>query len=445
MRILLVAPPFYRLMGSHYNGLHLGIAYIAAVLKEHGHEVGLYNADYLNNKEYLSQKQLFENFDSYRVILNDLSHPIWQETRDKIAGFQPDLVGLAMLTANYRAATNIAGIVRGLDRGIRVVVGGAHPTLEPAGVLAEKDFDYVVRGEGELTMLELAEGSPEAEIKGLSFKKNGQMVHNEERPFIKDLDSLPFPERDSFLNDTEYLDLGYIITGRGCAFACAYCASPRLWRRTTRLRSIGNVISELELLHTCYNPPLVRFSDDTFTMDRKRAKNICREIIERKLGIKWVCDTRADCLDDELVRLMKESGCVRIKIGVESGSERILKQMQKGLTAETVRRAVGLIKKYGIPLTIYLLAGFPGETDADLRQTIALAKELKADYNSLSVLAPYYGTKIWKDLELSGKRLDKEHWEYFYHQSRDMIINDGLDPGVLEEFFALSDLGSERV
>ncbi len=181
--------------------------------------------------------------------------------------------------------------------------------------------------------------------------------------------------------------------------------------------------------------------DDTFTLNKLRATEICQRIIDDHLDIKWVCDTRGDCLDDELLALMKKSGCIRIKIGVESGSNKVLKSMRKGVTLERILKAIKTIKKHGVPLTVYLLAGFPGETTEDLRQTIKFARDLDADYYSLGVLAPYYGTQVWSDLEKAGKIPDKEHWEYFYHQSQDMILNDGLDPEVVEEFFALNDKG----
>ncbi len=444
-RVLLIAPPFYRLMGSHYNGLHLGIAYIAAVLKEHGHTAAIYNADYRRTDEYLNQRQLFDNFPSYKEILNDSSNPIWAEIREIIAGFAPDLLGIAMMTPNYKAARNIAGIAKTLDSGIKVVIGGAHATLDPAGTLANKEFDYVIRGEGEFPFLELADGLKEENIKGLSYKKDGRLIYNQDRPFIKDLDALPLPCRDSFLNDTEYADYGNVITGRGCSFACTYCASPRLWHRTVRFRSVPNLINELELLSSQYKSSLIHFDDDTFTLNRQRAKDICRQIIDSKLGIRWVCDTRVDCLDRELMTLMKKAGCIRVKIGVESGSDRILKIIQKGITKDIIRQAVRLIKEAGLPLTIYLMAGVPGETDDDLRQTIEFAKELNPNYVSLSVLAPYYGTQIWHELEKSGKKIDREHWEYFYHQSQDMIVNHGLSPLLLKEFFTLDELGDGRV
>ena len=143
---------------------------------------------------------------------------------------------------------------------------------------------------------------------------------------------------------------------------------------------------------------------------------------------------------------MKRAGCIRIKIGAESGSDRILKLIRKGVTKEKIRKTVTLIKEAGLPLTVYFMTGFPQETNEDLRQTIEFAQELDADYNSLSILAPYYGTEIWDNLENSGKKPDREHWDYFYHQSQEMLLNDDLDPELIGQFWALNDtpLGEKK-
>lgn len=439
-RILLIEPPFYRLMGSHYNGLNLGICYIAAVLKEHGYQVGVYNADYEENTEYLDQIQLIENFNLYKQILKDPSHRIWHEIKENISDFAPDLLGISMKTAHYMSAIKIARIAKSLNKDIKVVVGGNHPTIDPAETMAENSFDYVIRSEGEFSMLELANGEPEEGIKGLSFRKNGDIIHNEARPFIKDLDIVPFPSRDSFIHPTRYLDMGYVMTGRGCPFTCSFCASLQIWHRSTRYRSVANVISELEFLKQKLNCSKVHFQDDTLTMKRTRAIEIFHQMIDRHLDMKWICETRVDCLDKELVPLMKKAGCIRIKIGVESGSDRILKDTNKGITTEQIKRAVCFIREAGIPFTAHLMIGFPGETNDDVRQTIDFARGLHADYYSLSVLAPYYGTKVWKDLEKEGKKPDREHWEYFFHQNKDMLVNSRLDPSIVKEFFALNEI-----
>ena len=287
-KVLLIAPPFYRLMGSHYDGLHIGIAYIAAVLKEHEHHVMVYNADYEDSPDYANLRRLFESYENYRTILNDLAHPLWKELRDKIASFAPDIIGITMFTAGYEAAKNISKLSKSLDPNVKIVVGGPHPTLDPEGTIAQEEFDYVIRGEGEFSFLELVEGRKEKDILGLSYKKDGKVFHNESRPFINDLDTLPFPSRDSFLNDTNYFEMGYIITGRGCSFSCAYCASPQIWQRLVRFRSVSNVIEELKYLKERFSSPLIHFVDDTFNLNKRRTKEICQRIIDKGLNLKWV-------------------------------------------------------------------------------------------------------------------------------------------------------------
>lgn len=438
-RILLVAPPFYRLMGSHFNGMQLGISYIAAFLAKHGHQVKIYDADFLDDKSYLDQRAIFESYPSYKATLDDLSHPLWQEVRDSIAGYQPEILGITMHTGTFRTAANVARIAKAISRDTLVVVGGTHPTLDAEGTLHCPDFDVVVRGEGETTMLELVEGRARADIRGLSYTDGiGSVTHNGDRDFIADLDSLPFPSRDSFLHSERH-DLGFIITGRGCPFSCTYCASPAKWKRTVRFRSVENVVAEIREVKDRFAPDTFYFVDDTLTIDGKRIGQLCRALIDNELNIKWRCDTRADRLDSELVGLMREAGCVRVKIGVESGSERILKQIRKGVTKRQIRRAVASIKEKGIPLTVYLMVGFPTETSDDVRDTIEFARELDAEYYSLSVLAPYYGTQIYEEAHHNGASLGKEHWEYFFHQSGDMIVNDEIDKEVIEEFLALNE------
>jgi anaerobic magnesium-protoporphyrin IX monomethyl ester cyclase len=392
-------------MGSHFNGLHLGIAYITSFLRSHGHNAVLYNADYFPDSTYINQVELLNNTSMYKSILNDLDHPIWREIKEKIIKFNPDLIGITMLTANYKAVKIITDMAESL--GIRTVIGGVHPTLTNSF----KDFDYIIQGEGEYALLDFINGK------------------HHKRSFIQNLDSLPFPEREHLLDN---YDTGYISTGRGCPYSCGYCASPLIWDRKMRFRSVKNVLEELKNLKGT-----IHFIDDTFTILPERTKEICEGMIG--LNLEWICDTRIDCIDKDILDLMKRAGCVRIKIGIESGSERILKMIHKNITKEQVRKGVRLIKESGIPLTTYFMAGFPTETNDDLKQTISFAKELKADYYSLGVVAPYYGTEIWDIALKSGQKLDKAHWEYFYHQSNEMILNDKIDPNLVREFFKLNE------
>lgn len=443
-RILLLNTPFYRLMGSHYNGLSLGILYIAAVLREDNHEVGVLNADYEEGGDYLDQRGIFNAFDSYKKIHEDYENYIWENTVREILTFNPDFLGITMYTANYKAARIISEKVKRQNKDIKIVVGGVHPTLAPYETLKVEEFDYIIDGEGEFPFLELVNGEPEDKIAGLGYKNNGNLFLNPRRGFILDLDSLPLPARDLIINSSENTDYGQLIAGRGCAFSCSYCASAAIWKKRVRFRSVENVIRELISIKDNYPHNTIYFEDDTFTLKIQRTMELCDQIIRHALDIKWKCDTRADCLSDEMVGLMKKAGCVCIKMGVESGSERILKRINKKLRKETISNAAKMIKKHGIALTVYLMAGFPYETNDDLIDTINFAREIDADYYSLSIVAPYYGTKIYDEYVRNNGRLEKEHWEYFYHQSREMIMNDNLSEEIVEEFLSLNE-GKKRI
>ncbi|HBG47435.1 MAG TPA: hypothetical protein DDW94_10685 [Deltaproteobacteria bacterium] len=442
----MISPPFYRLMGSHYNGIHLGLCYIASVLNKKGYDTKIYNADFLDSVTYSNQKELFDNFDVYIKILNDPAQPVWQEVADMIRKASPEYIGIQMYTGTFKSAQMVASIAKSLNPEVKIVVGGTHPSLDPLGTIKCEHYDYVIRGEGEYTFTEILEGKDRGGIKGLTFRDdNGKIVSNPPRDFIDDLDSLPFPARDRLFNGNGNTDTGAIITGRGCPFQCSYCASPELSNKKTRYRSVENVLSELEFMTKRLNISLVRFQDDTFTLNKSRTSEICEGILRKGLAFQWVCDTRVDRIDRELLKLMKRAGCIRVKIGVESGSDEILKKVRKGVTVERIRRGVGVIKEAGIPLTIYLMIGFPGETDEDVKKTIRFAREIDADYNSLSVVAPYYGTGIYKNLVKDGFEFAKNNWEYFFHQSRAMIMNTKISRQVIDEFFGLNERNKERV
>jgi len=444
-RILLLNTPFYRLMGSHYNGLSLGILYIAAVLREDGHEVGVLNADYENRTDYLDQKGIFEGFNLYKRIHEDNDNYIWKDTVKKILEFNPDFIGISMYTANFKAAKILAEKVKQGNKEIKIVVGGVHPTLSPKDVLQSEVFDYIIQSEGEFSFLQLVNDKPKEGIPGLGYRVGEKMFINPLGEPLQDLDLLPFPARDLIINPSENMDYGQLITGRGCPFSCTYCASPAMWnKKKVRFRSVDNVLQELILIKDKYPHNIIYFFDDTFSIKKSRTIELCKKIIDSGINIQWKCDTRADCLTEEVIRLMKESGCVCIKIGVESGSEKILQQIDKRTNKEKIRNAVRSIKENDIPLTAYLMAGFPGETDEDLKETIEFAREIDANYYSLSIVAPYYGTKIHDDFVKNNGELGKEHWEYFYHQSREMILNDKLSEEIVEEFLSLNE-GRKRI
>ena len=471
-KVLLVNPPFYRLLGSHYNANSLGIAYIASYLNKRGHDAWLYNADYVSDKNYGNLKKLFQNFTNYQNYFKDLDNALWNEVKDKILSFKPEWVGYTSYTANISAIKIISEKVHAVDPYIKQVVGGVHATLDKNLLNSLKSIDFCIQREGEEAFTALVENKDPKTIPGVISRGKNTLINTGIAPVIKDIDSLPLPEKKKFWgipeSERQNVDVSYICTIRGCPYKCTYCASPFHWdRKTTRLRSPESVIEEMKNLKEKHwqgvkydfsasanisdkeslkieDNTLVYFVDDVFTVNKKRVKKLLRMMIDQKLGMRWKCEARADHLDDEICELMAEAGCERVKIGFESGSNRILSQVKKLETREEMLEGAAMLKKAGVPFSAYFMAGFPGETDDDVRETIDFAKKVEADYYSLSVLAPYYGTELYDQLVANGHELDQQPWEYFFHQSPKPMVNNIISQEVLKEYLALNELNKKN-
>ncbi len=415
-KVLLVNPPFYRLLESHYNANSLGIAYVASYLNSHGHDAWLYNADFLNRKSFLNQKNLFKGFDNYKKFFQDEENELWKEVVEKIIEFEPEWVGYTSYTANVTAIDIISRKLRIQKPKIKQVIGGVHATLDPDILKKLKDIDFSIQREGEHAMFELVEGSDPKNISGVVSRGPEGLIYNFDADVIRNIDGLPFPEREKFWGLTEEekltVDVSYICSIRGCL-----------------------IIEDNSAVY---------FVDDIFTVHPQRIKEILRLMIDQNLGMKWKCEARTDHLDEEICQLMAKAGCIRVKLGFESGSDRILKMIEKDETTKEMRRGAKLLKNAGVPFTGYFMVGFPGETDDDVRETIKFAKEIEADYYSLSILAPYYGTKMYYDMIDQGHELDKKPWEYFFHQTGDLMVNNKISPEILKEYLNLSELNNNR-
>ncbi len=472
-RILLVNPPFYRLLGSHYNANSLGIAYIASYLNKHGHDAWVYNADFLNTQDYSNSADLFKEFKNYKNYFQNPNDPIWVEVVNKINDFKPEWVGYTSYTANLSAIDIISKKLKSIRPKAKQVIGGVHATLDHNVLDHLPAIDYSVQREGEEAMLSLLNGNDPKSISGVASRSSIGILNNGDADAIDLIDDLPFPEREKLygLNEQEkqMVDVSYICSIRGCPYRCNYCASPFHWKRDkTRYRSPESVIDEMRLLKNSYwdrykefdysasanigkksgliieDNTIVYFVDDVFTVKKERVKKILRMMINESLGMNWKCEARTDHLDDEICNLMAEAGCVRVKLGFESGSDDILKKIQKDETKEDMRRGAIMLRDAGVPFTAYFMAGFPGETNEDLKQTIDFAKEIDADYYSLSVLSPYFGTKMYYNLMEQGFELDKKPWEYFYHQTGELMVNSEISEEVLKEYLALNELNANR-
>tara|TARA_B100002003_G_scaffold251738_2_gene297102 strand:- start:1480 stop:2916 length:1437 start_codon:yes stop_codon:yes gene_type:complete len=472
MKILLVNPPFYRFLGSHYNANSLGIAYIAAYLNDRGHDAWLYNADYIGEKKFRKYDLIHaqENFTNYKEYFKNQNLPIWEEVVETILRFEPEWIGYTSYTANVSSIDIISSKVKERSPKIKQVIGGVHATLDPNLLNKLSAIDYCIQREGEKAMLSLIENEPVETISGVISRSGNKIINIGDANVNKNIDDLPFPERDKFWgidkDEKSFVDVSYICTIRGCPYRCNYCASPFHWKRDkTQYRSPESVLSEMRHLRKKYwndkqydfsasgntknksnliieDNSIIYFVDDVFTIKKPRVKKILRGIIDEKLDMPWKCEARTDHFDEEIAELMKQAGCTRVKLGFESGSDRILKNIQKDETTEDMIKGAKLLKDAGVPFTAYFMAGFPGETDEDLKQTIKLAEKIEANYYVLSILSPYYGTKMYFDMIEMGYELDKKPWEYFYHHSGELLVNNTISNDMLTKYLQLNELNN---
>lgn len=443
MRVLLIIPPFYRLLGGHNNWLSLGAAYIGAILDNNGLEVKIYNTDQVNNAKELNLREIFEGNNIAKSILNDDSHPLWEEIIETVKDYNPDIVGISInFTMIAKAGLKIAELIKRWNPNIKVVVGGPHASIVPNETLSDGSIDFLVRHEGEYTMLELVQGKDIASIRGLSYKDtDGRIIHNEDRNFIENLDKIPFPKLELQLKkipDPEN-NFGIMATSRGCPFSCIFCTSPKLWGKRVRFRSISNVIEELKRKYYNYGIKKYYFSDDNFNLERERTILLCREIIKSKVDIEWSCEAQIRNFSKDILEVMRDAGCRRIKLGVESGSDRILKLMKKATTKEQIKKVVKLIKEVGIDITIYVLIGMPTETMDEMLETYYFIEELDPSYISLSVASPQYGSELFDIMQERGISFSKKDWSEYFHQSYKTVLNSMVNRDIIDKFLSFNE------
>jgi len=362
MKITLIFPP--SVYQTKQTMPPLGISWLAAVLRENG----------------------FKNISLIDSVINQYSN---EDIVGLVKKDAPDIIGLSFGTQSRFKAFDLARTLKKNFPDVPIVIGGPHPTLTADDILKNiPEIDIACRGEGEYTFLDLVKTIEKRgdlqNVNGISFKnKNGQIIHNPAREPIQDLDSLPFPARDLLLIDKYQQTIPLskkictsMITARGCPYSCVYCSTSEQWGHKIRHRSSDNVVDEIEHLMKNYKLDGVGFFDDVFTMDKSRVIAICQKILERKLNISWWCEARANTIDKEMVSWMKKAGCEHISMAIESGSDRILKNINKAITVEQGIEASKIIKEAGIKLKVFFMHGLPGETYEDIKKTVFLSRYL---------------------------------------------------------------------
>ncbi len=333
---------------------NLGVGYLSSVLRQAGHETRLvFDPALFNDKYWLDIPSLARLFDRRREVV------------DGILAGHPDLVAFSVLTDTYRWALSVAADVK-KRADIPIVFGGIHPTSVPELVIREPAVDYVVVGEGEGAILDLAAGSRDAP--NIWRKEGGKVVRREVRPPIADLDSVPFPDKDlfaPFFSQKSYT----LMTARDCPFDCTYCCNSvlhRLYGHPRRKRSVGNVLAELAWGRERFRFDAVNFMDDNFTLDRKWLKDFL-PAFQREFGVSFRCLTHPTIIDYDTAVLLREHGCEAIDIGVQTLNPRIRKDLlNRHMSNERIAESLDAIKKAGLKTHIDHMVGFPGETEEDL-------------------------------------------------------------------------------
>jgi len=327
----------------------------------------------------------------------------------QVARHSPDLVGLHANSPQWSVVKQLGRWVKAADRTLPVVCGGTHPTTRPEDVLTSGAVDYVVRGEGEEALVELAAAlerrQPADGIANLGMLRGDKVLLNPVRDLLPDLDRLPFPDRGIFdfqgILDANGGEAPF-MAGRGCPFACSYCCNNFLQRiyagrgRYTRFRSPGLVVEELERMRSEYRFASVYFQDDTFTLDTKwlgRFGALYRE----RVGLPYRAQARVDLVDEEMVDLLASSGCRHLNFGIEAGDERIRREvMRRDISDAQIERAFRLARSRGIKLWSYNIIGSPGEGEEEIRRTIEMNRALEPDHVQVSIFNPYPGTALYE-------------------------------------------------
>ncbi len=384
MRTLLINPPYPFVKVPI---MPMGLLYLSGVLEHDGKEVQI--LDLLVTKY---SKDKIEN---------------------KIKEYKPDIVGITCVTMTYPIASDILKYCKSLDKGITTIMGGPHVTFATAETLAEAPWiDIVVRGEGELTMLDIVNGKKLADIDGIAYRdKNGDIKITRERRLIENLDELPLPARHLFqLSRYHALDVhASILTGRGCPFNCIFCIGSKMGGRRIRYRNPKLVIDEVEQVLTVYGFNKVNFEDDHLTLNHQHLNALCDEIIARGLKFNWSAFSRVDTVNPEMLRKMKESGCTHVLYGIESGNQEILDTAKKKITLDKVREAAKMAKDAGIHVMGSFVVGLPGETTETLKQTVQFAQGLGVPYG-FHVLSPFPGTEVREKAEEYGIEILTNNW-----------------------------------
>ncbi|MBI4707546.1 MAG: cobalamin B12-binding domain-containing protein [Candidatus Omnitrophica bacterium] len=424
-RILLINPRTYPGDGiDTKNDKHppFGLAYLAAYMQENGYDIDILDMPASN------------------VADNRIG--------DYVKEGKFNIVGITGMTHQITNGFNLAKKLRESNPGLIIMFGGIHATYCYKELLIKEPglIDFIIRGEGELTFLELVRAlendrSDFQQIKGLAFLYNKNIFVTQDREFIEDLNELPLPSRN-LLPMKEYFSgetifgnpMIEVMASRGCPYECIFCSSPDYWKRQIRFRSVESVINEVELLIKAYNIRYFIFLDDGLTLKKEFLYQFCQSLITKKIDIKWRCLARVDQVNKEMLVLMKQAGCVKICYGVESGNQQILDRAKKRITIEMIKRAFLLTHESGIATLALMIIGHPYETKETINDSINLIRQLKPFRYVFQCMTPYVGTKLFNDIAKDTGVILSTKWEDYRSTENPMFVPFGLDGNTILDY-----------
>ena len=390
-------------------GSPLGLLYLGAVLKQEDYKINILDS----TCEGYYNTLVKGNYITYG--LND------DEVTERIKRFKPDVVGVSsMFSAHQDNAVHHCDLVKSIDKDIVVVLGGIHPSLFPKDSIENKSVDFVIMGEGEYRFVKLLkmlrEGKRDFDFDGVAYKKDGKVIINPMTSRIEDLDSIPFPARE-LIDFEKYIEIGVpyapfprrertaqLMTSRGCPFHCNFCATVKYWGRRFRVRSVDNIMEEIDLLVNKYRIEEIQFLDDNMTVNKKRAIELFKRMKEYDLAWCTPHGVMAKTIDENMIKLMAESGAYQLSFGIESGSQRVLKEIiRKPVPPKTtMKKLVEAGHKHNIQIHGMFIVGFPGETKEEIDQTLQYPFDVGFDSASFFIANPMPGSDLFKECKEKG-------------------------------------------
>ena len=382
MKILLVQPPFLKEeIASLTKYAPMGLIAVAGYARQNKNiQVEIYDANAENSKNQI------------------------QETIDYIIKNNPDILGLTSMTANIEHALKICESVKKIYPKTITVIGGVHVTVAPEQVLKNKNVDFIIIGEGEVTfdqfLKKINHPKTFSQIDGLGYKENKKIIINKRRELIKNLNQLPIPAYDLLKINCYRSPYGLrtpfisMLRSRGCPFQCIFCGVQNIFGRSYRVQTPERTIQEIDYLINEFKIKEIGFKDSEFILNQENVSRLCDLLIEKKYDLTWSCNARVDCGSLELYQKMKKAGCHTISFGAESGDQNILNTIKKGITVEQIRQAVKNVKQAGIRVSVNFILGNPGDNRKTIEKTIKLAKEINPDYVAFCFSTPFPGTEL---------------------------------------------------